>query len=81
MKKNKILALGLIALVLAGGLVLAGCGTKCSNDGSCSTTVGGFDDFAVSACNESSCAAVKLSDKFWSGDGSPEPLKTVKCDC
>jgi hypothetical protein len=35
MKKSKFLVLGLIALMLAGGLVLASCGSKCTGDGNC----------------------------------------------
>ena len=34
MKKRKLLVLGLIALVLAGGLALASCGEQCSGGGS-----------------------------------------------
>jgi len=39
MKKSKILVLGLIALLLAGGLMLAGCGEKCPKKGGCYLTV------------------------------------------
>jgi hypothetical protein len=35
MKKIKLLVLGLIALVLAGGLVLASCGETCPDGGTC----------------------------------------------
>ena len=35
MKKSKLLVLGLIALVLAGGLVLASCGSNCKVQNAC----------------------------------------------
>ena len=40
MKKNKIIAVALIGLLMAGGLSLAGCGNKCGQeaDGSCTGT-------------------------------------------
>jgi len=40
MKKSKILAVVLIVLLMTGGLVLAGCGSKCPNDGKCSYSRG-----------------------------------------
>ncbi|MDR0474077.1 MAG: hypothetical protein LBH43_10455 [Treponema sp.] len=58
MKKNKLLILGLIALVLAGGLVLASC-TKCPLEGTCTSD--------YSTCGKSSCAA-------WKAGGNSEKV-------
>ena len=90
MKKSKLLALGLIALVLAGGLALASCGPKCSNKGDCSAsfTAGqnvmgvqtpGTLDSSSSGCDNSDCKVVKeLKNQANITNG-----KAVKysCDC
>jgi hypothetical protein len=52
------LILGLIALVLAGGLVLASC-TKCPLEGTCTSD--------YSTCGKSSCAA-------WKAGGNSEKV-------
>ena len=57
MKKSKILVVGLIGLLLAGGLVLAGCeeedtGSKCSDGGAC------YYDLSIDAgygCGSNKC--------------------------
>ena len=41
MRKGKFLILGLIALLLTGGLVLASCGSNCPSDGKCEFTLTG----------------------------------------
>jgi hypothetical protein len=52
MKKGKMVIVGLIALVMACGLVLAGCGKlRCSNNRKCFKS-----DSIGSSCNSSSCA-------------------------
>ena len=48
MKKGKILIVGLIALLMAGGLVITGCGAKC--DGDCVS-----DSNHSSSCGDDSC--------------------------
>jgi len=53
MKKGKFIVLGLIALVLAGGLVLASCDTKC--EGSC----GYISDNCYDECNGASICKCK----------------------
>jgi len=52
MKKGKILVVGLIALMMAGGLVLAGCNTGCPR-GSCTVDNKGNGI----TCGEGNCAA------------------------
>jgi hypothetical protein len=51
MKKSKLLVLGLIALVLAGGLVLASCRTECG--GSCGYVYSGASavDISCDSCD------------------------------
>jgi hypothetical protein len=56
MRKNKILAVVLIGLLMAGGLVLAGCDEdqSCPTDYKCRV---GSDSFYVSStCGKSKCA-------------------------
>jgi len=60
MKKGKILVIGLIVLLMAGGLILAGCddGGGCSDGGDC------YYDPATEygyTCGESSCGVTNLS--------------------
>jgi hypothetical protein len=85
MKKNKLLVLGLIALMLAGGLVLASCGRGgCEGKGTCEIEVKKdmtYQDYAQdqikgSACSDQDCAVTDyITDdgKFKKG--------TYKCDC
>jgi len=54
MKKARFLVLGLIALMLVSGLVLASCGNYCPNDHKCA---GG-----ATTCGRDKCA-VKVGDK------------------
>jgi hypothetical protein len=61
MKKSKLLVLGLIALMLVGGLVLAGCGSSCPND-SCGKNSGSAD------CKEPDCARFKKAQIDPTGD-------------
>jgi hypothetical protein len=50
MKKSKILVVGLIGLLLAGGLGLASCGEKCVGDGKCVS-----DSTHTESCNAAKC--------------------------
>jgi hypothetical protein len=52
MKKSKLLAVCLIGILMAVGLVLASCGSKCDNDGKCTT------ENRIS-CGDESCAVLK----------------------
>jgi hypothetical protein len=64
MKKGKILVLGLIALLMAGGLVLAGCDNlgKCSKEGKCEyrMAVIGGDSGVDNVCSDSDCNVHKI---------------------
>jgi len=51
MKKSKILIVGLIALLMAGGLVLVSCRAGCEGAGTCE-----IDNGKGSACSNSGCA-------------------------
>ena len=62
MKTKSILFICIIGLILACGLVLLGCGSKCDNDGNCVYVYGG----AKSLCSSSDCASV-VRDKTGSG--------------
>jgi len=79
MKKSKILVVGLIALLMAGGLVLAGCdedGKKCPGGGSC---VGQTDangrTIQAKRCSNSDCAVSKQEGIV------AQPNLNVHCDC
>jgi hypothetical protein len=71
MKKSKLLFLGLIALLLAGGLVLASCSTKCADGcgeekSACSTVCRGSGGLlGVASCKD---ACTPLSDKLKGDD-------------
>ena len=69
MKKNRILVVGLIGLLMAGGLVLAGCDDDkgCPTDRKCRI---GSDSFYVSnTCGESRCATTRQGAKNVSCSG------------
>ena len=67
MKKRIILVVGLIALLLAGVLVLAGCGSQCKGDGNCANDETGK---LISTCGDVSKCIVTTG-----------PNPGVKCDC
>ena len=80
MKRCKILVVGLIALLMAGGLVLAGCEKGgCPSTGNCEITVSDpstgmtLKNVQGSSCSESSCAAYEASKNTANG--------TYKCNC
>jgi hypothetical protein len=72
MKKGKLLAVVLIALLLAGGLVLASCRAGCDGAGDCTVKDGkGSICFNINSTNRNTCAANKaVSEK-----------KNGNCDC
>lgn len=73
MKKSKILVVGLIGLLMAGGLVLIGCDQGCSRDGDCYYNSG---NGSYTSCQDSKCAAVKAYNSTNAGTSSSAP-----CDC
>jgi hypothetical protein len=92
MKKSKILILGLIALLLAGGLVLASCGSKCPDGGDCKftnpTTVEGFERMQQPKQCSDNCLSGRVSKDFndalldSTGAGFEKIAgKTYECDC
>jgi hypothetical protein len=94
MKKGKLLAVCVIGVLMAVGLVLAGCGDQgCSGDGACSArSIPTYSEGSNAAtgtvyeksgagdnCSDSSCAANKII-----GQTGPYPGdlgKSVSCDC
>jgi hypothetical protein len=56
MKKSKILIVGLIGLLMAGGLVLMSCEDECTNPCELYTTGAGRSS---SSCSRGECAVVK----------------------
>jgi len=75
MKKGKILIVGLIALLMAGGLVLIGCANPCEIEkGKCSYSItkdGGLRN--VTICSDNGCRVAKDA-----GNGEEKP---GACDC
>jgi len=87
MKKGKFLVVGLIGLLMAGGLALAGCSIVC--DGSC---VANFDsdgfrnsdsDYVYSGCIDSDSLSDCEVYKKWGGekDGMGRWKTSIKCNC
>jgi hypothetical protein len=80
MKKSKLLVLGLITLMLAGGLILASCGEKCpghpvTGNGECHNYNYTYDPkTGYGACTDDSCAVNKAIRET--------PIdRSKKCDC
>jgi hypothetical protein len=73
MKKSKLLILGLIVLMLAGGLALASCRAGCEGAGSCGIDYDGRTTVKGSTCSDSSCGVMKEVAKGKKG--------VFKCDC
>ena len=74
MKKNKLLVLGLIVIMLVGGLALASCGRSgCEGAGTCKIEVKG-DDTKGSYCSKDGC----MEDEYKKNDYKDG---TYKCDC
>ncbi|MDR0444387.1 MAG: hypothetical protein LBH44_13380 [Treponema sp.] len=79
MKESKLLVLGIIALMLAGGLVLASCDIfNCPEKKGCITNSAGFI-----RCFESKCAVEKKLAEEGVDENSTTGTTggTVKCDC
>jgi hypothetical protein len=73
MKKGKILIVGLIVLLMAGGLVLMGCEEPCAiKEGGCSVSVSDSGISSLTACGQSSCKVVKEA---------KEGKASSSCDC
>ena len=73
--KSKFLILGLIALMLAGGLVLTGCPDPwCSNDGECEYRLQVLDSPVDNVCSDSDCNVYKQK---YSGGATA----TASCNC
>jgi len=66
MKKGRILIVGLIALLMAGALVLVSCRAGCEGAGTCK-----YDGNKGSICTNEKCAVIKAALQDKSG----------KCDC
>jgi hypothetical protein len=79
MKKNKLLVLGLIAMMLIGGLALASCGRSgCEGAGTCEVELKGTLDYKGSSCSDTDCAVSKdLLKAIQEGKTSGK----FKCDC
>ena len=56
MKTRKILFLCIIVLILACGMLLSGCGSKCENDGGCFINTDGSNNY-VHTCSNSGCSS------------------------
>jgi len=67
--KNKLIVVALIAVILAGGMVLLGCESNCPGDGKCDLW-----DLSLSACY------YKSSNDKTVYDCMPGALST-KCEC
>jgi len=75
MKKSKLLVLGLIALMLAGGLALASCGSKCVGDGKCyAAGDGGYGKDCGDGCIANQAAADARA-------GVDTSQKSYSCNC
>jgi len=79
MKKGKILIVGLIALLMAGGLVLVGCANPCEIEkGKCSYSIstnkdGTFSVRNAKICGDTGCRVAKDAEKLEEKPGA--------CDC
>jgi len=73
MKRGKILVVGLIGLLMAGGLILAGCDEGCDRGGGCYAQVDSDGYVSRSSCGSSKCQA--------SGGNSPRPGSPLECNC
>jgi hypothetical protein len=78
MKKGKILIVGLIALLMAGGLVLAGCGPKCPDDKKCSWSRG--SESSPSECSDK-CVTKQGESYMQSHPDSEDGPPSLSCNC
>ena len=77
MKKSKLLVLGLIALMLAGGLALASCGANCPGDGT--STGKGKCEFGLGSIFSS--VAGECSNNCISDQMEKTTSINYKCNC
>jgi hypothetical protein len=77
MDKRKILIVGLIGLLLAGGLMIVGCSkdSGCQGYGDCEFVYTDGATTKANGCGTDSCAAVKGQNP------GPDQSATYKCDC
>jgi hypothetical protein len=76
MRKIRVLVVVLIGLLMAGGLILAGCDSGCNNIGNvdCEWGPNGYGGYTlIKYCGKSKCAV------YTGNSGSP--LRRVTCDC
>ena len=69
MKKSKLLAVCLIGVLMAVGLVIMGCGSKCPRNGDCKYTSTGYSTIKTS-CTDAKCVIYKSTD-----------YTSAACDC
>jgi hypothetical protein len=77
MKKRKILLLGLIALMLAGGLMLASCFPRCPDVGICKGT---YVPNAIIQDLPEECSNGCIT-KQKTQEGTPTSKETWSCNC
>jgi len=65
MKKSKLILVGIIALLMSVGMVLASCGRQCSEDGQCF-----YRNTSKKVCKYKECSIAQST-----------ATETTKCDC
>jgi hypothetical protein len=75
MKKGKILAVGLIVLLLAGVLVLASCVRKCPDGGDCVVRFSGNSILYKETCSDENCFVAGIK----GGTNNPSDIKCSGC--
>jgi hypothetical protein len=74
--KNLFKLLGIAAIVAVIGLTVAGCGSKCSEDGNCKLRSGASGNvLEAKSCFQSDCNTTKQA------NNEPGPNITVSCNC
>jgi len=74
MKKSKILAVGLIALLMAGALAAASCGDSCRGDGNCYYLLSGDHEGENKWCSDTKCAV-------YGTNNVTATQQSISCDC
>jgi hypothetical protein len=79
--KDKILTISIIALLMAGGLVLISCTNPCSIEaGSCSVSVSGRG-FEITSCSSSDCDVNSFMEKYKENEENGKIPKIPSCSC
>jgi len=78
MKKGKIWVVGLIVLLMAGVLILAGCGEKCPDNKKCSYTAGGDED-SVNECKDQ--CIMKQAYAYMANHPDADDPPSLSCNC